>query len=193
MPTKREVIRTACMADTLFATRYFFYQQYGHPFNVGDHHKLIAEKLDRVYAGKCKRLIINVPPRYSKTEMAVKTFIAKGFAINPKAKFIHLSYSGTLALDNSKETKEIVASEWYADLFPHVKIRKDAKAKQKRKRKPSTPSALMNGKRKSEPKVDDKSSQNGKLSTPSVASLFTQRRNGNCDPQRVQNDIKSFF
>ena len=33
----------------------------------------------------------------------------------------------------------------------------------------------------------------GKLSTPSVASLFTQRRNGNCDPQRAQNDIKSFF
>lgn len=131
MPTKREVIRTACMADTLFATRYFFYQQYGHPFNVGDHHKRIAEKLDRVFSGKCRRLIINMPPRYSKTEMAVKTFIAKGLAINPAAKFIHLSYSGTLALDNSKEVKEIVASEWYANLFPHVKIRKDAKAKQK--------------------------------------------------------------
>ena len=47
---------------------------------------------------------------------------------------------------------------------------------------------------------DERKSENGKvkgekrkLSTPSVASLFTQRRNGNCDPQRVQNDIKSFF
>jgi hypothetical protein len=131
MPTQREVIRAASLADTLFATRYFFYEQYGHPFNVGDHHKLIAEKLDRVYAGKCKRLIINMPPRYSKTEMAVKTFIAKGLAINPKAKFIHLSYSGSLALENSEQTKEMVTSDWYRQLFPEVQLRKEAKSKQK--------------------------------------------------------------
>ena len=131
MPTKTEVIRAACLADTLFATRYFFYKQNGHPFNVGEHHKKIAAALDRVYNGECTRLIINMPPRYSKTEMAVKTFIAKGLAINPAAKFIHLSYSGGLALENSDQTKEMVASEWYRELFPGVTIRKDAKAKQK--------------------------------------------------------------
>ncbi len=131
MPTKTEVIRAACMADTLFATRYFFYNQNGHPFNVGEHHKKIAAALDRVYAGKTTRLIINVPPRYSKTEMAVKTFIAKGLALNPAAKFIHLSYSGSLALDNSEQTKEMVASEWYRHIFPEVQLRKDAKSKQK--------------------------------------------------------------
>lgn len=119
------------MADTLFATRYFFYKQNGHPFDVGEHHKKIAEALDRVFTGKCTRLIINMPPRYSKTEMAVKTFITKGLAINPAAKFIHLSYSGSLALENSEATKEIITSDWYRELFPWVQIKKDAKAKQK--------------------------------------------------------------
>ena len=42
---------------------------------------------------------------------------------------------------------------------------------------------------------DERKSENGKVKTihPLRAPLFTQRRNGNCDPQRAQNDIKSFF
>ena len=40
---------------------------------------------------------------------------------------------------------------------------------------------------------NDNEDDNEKLSTPSGALLLTQRRNGNCDPQRVQNDIESFF
>jgi hypothetical protein len=100
-------------------------------FIVGDHHKLIADKLDKVFAGQCKRLIINCPPRYSKTEMVVKTLIAKGLAINPMSKYIHLSYSANLALDNSERVKDMVGEEWYQQLFPWVEIKKDSKAKQK--------------------------------------------------------------
>lgn len=130
-PIATDIVRARIATDTLFATRYFFRQNEGRSFNVGDHHKRIAAALDRVFAGECRRLIINCPPRYSKTEMAVKAFIAKGLALNPASKYIHLSYSASLALDNSERTKDIVASDWYQELFPYVQIKPDSKAKQK--------------------------------------------------------------
>lgn len=52
------------------------------------------------------------------TELAVKNFIAMGFAVNPAARFIHLSYSANLAEDNSMAVKNIVQSEAYQALFP---------------------------------------------------------------------------
>lgn len=130
MPTKQEVIRNMCIADTLFATRYFFYAENHRRFNVGEHHRRIAAALDRVFSGQCTRLIINCPPRYSKTEM-LKAFVKKGLAINPASKYIMLSYSANLALDNSERIKDAVASEWYTDLFPWVKIKQDSHSKQK--------------------------------------------------------------
>ncbi|MCM1034949.1 MAG: hypothetical protein NC229_08545 [Bacteroides sp.] len=128
--TKTDIIRSKCIADTLWATRYFFYAQEGRKFNVGEHHKQIATALDRVFAGQCRRLIINCPPRYSKTEM-LKAFVKKGLAINPASKYIMLSYSANLALDNSERIKDVVASDWYQDLFPWVNIKKDSHSKQK--------------------------------------------------------------
>lgn len=128
--TEQDVIRDAVFADTLWATRYFFFQQERHKFNVGEHHKKIAAALDRVFAGECTRLIINCPPRYSKTEM-LKAFVKKGLAMNPASKYILLSYSANLALDDSEKIKDAVASDWYRSLFPYVQIKKDAKGKQK--------------------------------------------------------------
>lgn len=130
MPTRQEIIRSMCIADTLWATRYFFYAENARRFNVGEHHKRIAAALDRVFSGQCTRLIINCPPRYSKTEM-LKAFVKKGLAINPASKYIMLSYSANLALDNSERIKDAVASEWYSDIFPWVQIKRDSRSKQK--------------------------------------------------------------
>ena len=128
--TKNQAIRHCIMTDTLFATRYFFYAENARRFNVGEHHKRIAAALDRVFSGQCTRLIINCPPRYSKTEM-LKAFVKKGLAINPASKYIMLSYSANLALDNSERIKDAVASEWYSDIFPWVQIKRDSRSKQK--------------------------------------------------------------
>ena len=130
MPTKQELIAAKCIADTLWATRYFFHEENGRKFNVGEHHKRIAAALDRVFRGETTRLIINCPPRYSKTEMLI-AFVKKGLAINPASKYIMLSYSANLALDNSERIKDAVASDWYKDLFPWVEIKKDSRSKQK--------------------------------------------------------------
>lgn len=120
-----EAVYTAsyCLSDVLNFTRHFFRYNNDKKFVVGEHHRLICEKLNEVLEGKCTRLIINISPRYGKTELAVKNFIAMGLAINPKAKFIHLSYSGTLAVDNSVSIKDIVNSEEYMRLFPETKVK----------------------------------------------------------------------
>lgn len=115
----------------MFFTRYFFKAQYKRKFIIGRHHQAIAEALERVLTGKCKRLIIQVAPRFGKTEMAVKSFIAYGLALNPSAKFIHLSYSDDLALDNSETIKDLVSSEEFQEMFPAVQIKHDSKAKNK--------------------------------------------------------------
>lgn len=125
------VSKVECLSSFLFFTRYFFKAKFGRKFVVGEHHKMIADTLEKVYKGEIKRLIINIAPRYGKTELAVKNFIANGLALNPSAKFIHLSYSDDLALDNSEDTKSIVASAEYQALFPEVQIKKDSKAKKK--------------------------------------------------------------
>lgn len=65
------------------------------------------------------------------TEVAVKNFISSGLAINPASKFIHLSYSDDLALDNSEGVKDIVESVAYKQLFPEVKVKPGSDSKKK--------------------------------------------------------------
>lgn len=133
-PSEAKVLKVAkykCLNSLLFFTRYFFKQRFSRKFVVGDHHVLICEVLEKVLRGEITKLIINIAPRYGKTEVAVKNFIAHGLALNPSAKFIHLTYADTLALDNSEDAKDLVTSEEYQQMFPNVQIKKDSKAKNK--------------------------------------------------------------
>lgn len=126
-----DYIRAFCLSGTLNYTRYFFKARFGRKFVVNDHHVKICQALDDVIDGKIKKLIINIAPRYSKTELVVKNFISYGLAINPSAKFLHLSYSDDLANDNSEEVRDIVKSEEYKHVFPYVDIKKTSDAKKK--------------------------------------------------------------
>ena len=84
--------------------------------------------LQAVIDRKITRLIINIGPRYSKTEQAVINFIARGLALNSRAKFMHVSYSDNLVLLNSSTVKDIVSLPEYQRLWP-MKIRSDSKSK----------------------------------------------------------------
>lgn len=133
-PSNEQIIQRIherCKEDILFFTRYFFVQRFGRKFVVGEHHIKICEALMKVINGDITRLIINIAPRYGKTELVVKNFMAYGLAINPAAKFIHLSYADDLALDNSEEAKSIVQSDAYQALFPDVKIKPRSDSKKK--------------------------------------------------------------
>lgn len=94
----------------------------------GPHHRVIGQVLDDVLAGRRSRVIITLPPGYTKTEMAVVNFIAKGFAINPAARFIHATFSDDLARENSDKIKSLIELPEFAQFQP-VTIKSDTSAK----------------------------------------------------------------
>jgi len=124
------IVKEKCKNSLLFFTRYLFKENTGSKFEVAEFHKELASTLEKVAKGEITRLIINIPPRYGKTEIAVKMFIAWSLAKNPKAKFIHLSYSDALALDNSSLTKEYVQSDSFQSLWP-IELKKDSQSNKK--------------------------------------------------------------
>ena len=87
---------------------------------------MICQTLDRVIAGEISRLIISVPPGYTKTEAAVVAFIARGLAISKgRARFIHASFSAELVNENSVAVKDVVSSEPFASMWG-IAFRADA-------------------------------------------------------------------
>ena len=124
------IIKQKCEDSLLFFTRYIFKENTGKKFQVAKFHETLADTLHKVHKGEIKRLIINIPPRYGKTELSVKMYIAWSLAKNPAAKFIHLSYSDSLALDNSSMTKEYINSDAFGRLWD-IKLKKDSQSQKK--------------------------------------------------------------
>lgn len=115
--------------DDLYTfARWMFRARKGYHWKEARHHALICDALMRVFRGECTRLVINVPPRYSKTELAVVNFIAWAFGKVPDCEFIHASYSGTLAGNNSANARELVEHDEYQRIFSGAHIASDAKA-----------------------------------------------------------------
>lgn len=123
-----DIARERCEASHLYFTRYFFKARNGFNFKVNWHHHVLSNAVDRVMKGKVKNLVINVPPGSSKTETVVINFIARGVALNPYSRFLHLSYSETLASLNSQTARDIVQSDDFQELWP-VEVSNDDKAK----------------------------------------------------------------
>ncbi len=119
-----------CAASHLYFTRYFFKQRNGTKFIVNWHHQYLADEIDKVIEGETKNLVINIAPGSSKTEIVVINFICRGLARNPRARFLHLSYSDDLALLNSQTSREIIRSEEYQQLWP-LQISPDTKSKKR--------------------------------------------------------------
>jgi predicted phage terminase large subunit-like protein len=122
-------VKLEARADLYFFSRYMFKSMRGYRWLHNWHHRTICDALMRVYRGECKRLIINIPPRYSKTELAVVNFIAWALGLNPDAEFIHTSYSDKLSVNNAANAKRIVEHEAYRGIFPEVQLRRDSNAK----------------------------------------------------------------
>lgn len=116
-------------ADLLDFTCEMFWQRKKIEFLYNWHHEEICETLESVFLGDIKRLIINIPPRYSKTEIAVINFIAWSLAHYPDCEFIHASYSKRLATNNAYNCRALVQSSEYQLLFDNVKLKGDSKAK----------------------------------------------------------------
>ena len=130
MDKERAVSLMLAREDFYFFVRWMFLQRKKYKWMKAPHHEAICKKLMDVYEGKTTRLIINLPPRGSKTEIAVKMFIAWCLGKDPDSEFIHVCYSGVLAIDNSAEILDILRSEEYQEIFPNVHLKEDSQSKQ---------------------------------------------------------------
>jgi predicted phage terminase large subunit-like protein len=95
---------------------------------VGEHHKRIAAALDRVVAGKCKRLMIAMPPRHGKSQMGSYLFPAYLMGKKPDSKLIVGSHTAELAQRFGRMIRNLVEDERYSEIFPEMKLSADSKA-----------------------------------------------------------------
>ena len=97
-------------------------------FIDGAHHKLMAKKFQEIAEGKLKRLIINMPPRHTKSEFASYMLPAWFLGKFPNKKIIQCSNTAELAVGFGRKVRNLVDSEAYAKIFPSVHLRSDSKA-----------------------------------------------------------------
>jgi predicted phage terminase large subunit-like protein len=95
---------------------------------VGEHHRRIAKKLDDVVAGRCKRLMIAMPPRHGKSQMGSYLFPAYLMGKKPDSKLIVGSHTAELAQRFGRMIRNLVAEERYRELFPDFSLSADSKA-----------------------------------------------------------------
>jgi predicted phage terminase large subunit-like protein len=97
-------------------------------FIDGRHHKVMAKKFEEIASGKLKRLIINMPPRHTKSEFASYMLPAWFLGKYPNKKIIQCSNTAELAVGFGRKVRNLVDSEQYAEIFPNVTLRSDSKA-----------------------------------------------------------------
>jgi predicted phage terminase large subunit-like protein len=97
-------------------------------FIEGKHHIKYAEQLQKVADGTLKRLIVNMPPRHTKSEFASYLFPAWFVGRNPKAKIMQTTHNAELAFRFGRKMKNLIDSSEYRKVFPEVKLAADSKA-----------------------------------------------------------------
>jgi predicted phage terminase large subunit-like protein len=96
-------------------------------FIEGDHHKKIAEKFNDLANGKIKRLIINMPPRHTKSEFASFLLPAWMIGRRPKLKIIQSTHTTELAVRFGRKAKTLMDMPEYKEIFP-TRLREDSQA-----------------------------------------------------------------
>jgi predicted phage terminase large subunit-like protein len=96
-------------------------------FIEGAHHRHVAKKFNDLATGKINRLIINMPPRHTKSEFASYLLPAWMVGRNPKLKIIQATHTGELAIRFGRKAKHLIDSEEYAKIFK-TRLQEDSQA-----------------------------------------------------------------
>ena len=96
-------------------------------FIEGSHHKIIAEKFNKIAEGKIKRMIINMPPRHTKSEFASNMLPAWMIGRKPDLKIIQTTHTTELAVRFGRKAKTLMDSEEYKQIFK-TRLREDSQA-----------------------------------------------------------------
>ena len=111
------------------ATDFMAYVNYVWPsFIHGRHHEKMARAFERVARGEVKRLIINMPPRHTKSEFASYLLPSWFLGMYPGKKIIQTSHTAELAVGFGRKVRNLVDSDAYKDIFPDVALQSDSKA-----------------------------------------------------------------
>ena len=111
-----------CQNDFLY-----FAAQMWPGFISGKHHKIMADAFERVASGELKRLIINMPPRHTKSEFASFLLPAWFLGKNPEKKIIQTAHTAELAVGFGRKVRNLVSSEAFSKVFD-TKLSSDSKA-----------------------------------------------------------------
>jgi predicted phage terminase large subunit-like protein len=97
-------------------------------FIHGRHHEKMARAFEQVARGEVKRLIINMPPRHTKSEFASYLLPSWFLGMYPGKKIIQTSHTAELAVGFGRKVRNLVDSDAYKDIFPDVALQSDSKA-----------------------------------------------------------------
>jgi predicted phage terminase large subunit-like protein len=122
---KLEVVKDREDAATNFM--HFVKKVWPH-FIEGAHHKRMARAFERVARGELKRLIINMPPRHTKSEFASYLLPAWFLGNYPGKKVIQTSHTAELAVGFGRKVRNLVDQDVYTTVFPGVGLQADSKA-----------------------------------------------------------------
>jgi predicted phage terminase large subunit-like protein len=105
------------------------FTEYTNPlYRRAGHHERIAEKLEAVERGEIDRLMIFMPPRHGKSELASKRFPAWCLGRDPKRQIIAASYNSDLANDFGRNVRNLVAEPEFSEVFRGVTLAPDSQA-----------------------------------------------------------------
>ena len=105
-----------------------FVQHMWPAFIKGRHHKIMAEAFERIARGELKRLIINMPPRHTKSEFASYLLPAWFLGQYPEKKIIQTAHTAELSVGFGRKVRNLVDSDDFKKVFPKLALRADSKA-----------------------------------------------------------------
>ena len=97
-------------------------------FISGRHHKTMADAFERVASGELKRLIINMPPRHTKSEFASYLFPAWFLGKYPEKKIIQTAHTAELAVGFGRKVRNLINQEDFQNVFSGISLSADSKA-----------------------------------------------------------------
>jgi predicted phage terminase large subunit-like protein len=97
-------------------------------FIEGDHHRIIADKLTEVAQGKCKRLIVNMPPRHTKSEFASVYFPSWIMGLKPEMKIMQTTHTADLSINFGRKVRNLMDTPEYSNIFDNVSLASDSKS-----------------------------------------------------------------
>ena len=97
-------------------------------FIGGKHHEIMADAFERVANGEMKRLIINMPPRHTKSEFASYLFPAWFLGRYPEKKIIQTAHTAELAVGFGRKVRNLIGQDDFQSVFPGIELSSDSKA-----------------------------------------------------------------